>query len=312
MGLVQRISNLSGIPQHLFQRQGSSLEPLSQRFTFEVFHHQEIGVVLLTDVVKRADMRMVQAGNGARLPHKSLMYFRAIGKISSQYLDGYKALQPAICSLVDLAHAAFAQERQDLIRPQLGTVHQYVRLAVGKSEKTIARLVVSGEQRFHLASHGLLHANLIHVLVPLVRRSFQGAVSTAFTRCHCSGVTRSFPCSSFRAAAKREPLPIRALPLLAKRPAQRKSPQWRARQRIAVPQRGSAADPRQRVGSRHHRGPPDSLLAPSAERPPGQGSVAELPHRAWRLHGFARGPPGCAALIVLRRRKSERGSASAA
>src|SRR5437879_4814884 len=175
MGLVQRISNLSGIPQHLFQRQGSSLEPLSQRFTFEVFHHQEIGVVLLTDVVKRADMRMVQAGNGARLPHNSFMYFRAIGKISSQYRDGYKALQPSICSLVDLAHAAFAQERQDLIRPQLGTVHQYVRLAVGKSEKTIARLVVSGEQRFHLASHGLLHANLIHVLVPLVRRSFQGA-----------------------------------------------------------------------------------------------------------------------------------------
>jgi hypothetical protein len=38
-----------------------------QRFSFEILHHEEVGVVLLTDVVERADVRMIQARDGARL-----------------------------------------------------------------------------------------------------------------------------------------------------------------------------------------------------------------------------------------------------
>jgi len=44
----------------LFHGQGSALQPLAQRFAFQVFHDQEVGAILTTHIEKRADVRMMQ------------------------------------------------------------------------------------------------------------------------------------------------------------------------------------------------------------------------------------------------------------
>ncbi len=84
MGLIQSVGNFGGIPQNLIQRQRPSLEPFSQRLAFQIFHDEEIRIVLMADVMKRADMWMVKSGNGARLPYEPLAQFRAVGEVCSQ------------------------------------------------------------------------------------------------------------------------------------------------------------------------------------------------------------------------------------
>ena len=49
--------------QRLIERQHSPLQALLQRFPLEVFHHQETQAVLVTDIVDRANVRMIQARN---------------------------------------------------------------------------------------------------------------------------------------------------------------------------------------------------------------------------------------------------------
>ena len=61
--LVERVGNLDGVLQHLFQRQRAFLQSLSERLAFQIFHHQIINSVLMAGVVERADMGMIQAGN---------------------------------------------------------------------------------------------------------------------------------------------------------------------------------------------------------------------------------------------------------
>src|SRR2546423_11407182 len=96
MSLIQRIGNLDGISQHFFQGQRSAFEAIGQRLTFQVFHDQEVSMVLLADVVKRADMGVIEASNGARFSHKALMYFRMISQTTSQEFDGHKTVQTTV------------------------------------------------------------------------------------------------------------------------------------------------------------------------------------------------------------------------
>ena len=46
---------------------GALLQPVGERLAFEVLHHQVVDPVLLADVVERADVGMVEGGDGARL-----------------------------------------------------------------------------------------------------------------------------------------------------------------------------------------------------------------------------------------------------
>ena len=46
---------------------------------FEIFHDQEIDVVLMTDVEERADVGVIQAGDGLRFPVEALAQHGAVG-----------------------------------------------------------------------------------------------------------------------------------------------------------------------------------------------------------------------------------------
>ena len=117
MRLVERVGNLDGVLQHLFQRQRTFQQPLRQRLAFEIFHHQEINAVLLADVVERADVRMIQAGDGLRFALEPLAQFGTICKMRRQNLDGDNSIEAGIAGFVDLAHATRTDSGEDFVGP---------------------------------------------------------------------------------------------------------------------------------------------------------------------------------------------------
>ena len=68
--------------------------------------------VIRTDVVDLADVRMIQRGDGASF----LLKPRAM--LALEPLDGDDAIQACVASLPDLAHAARANVRKNLIRAE--------------------------------------------------------------------------------------------------------------------------------------------------------------------------------------------------
>jgi len=66
------IGDLNRHVEGLLERQRASLEPLLERFALQVLHHEEVDPILLPDVVKNADVRMVQRGHGSGFAHESL------------------------------------------------------------------------------------------------------------------------------------------------------------------------------------------------------------------------------------------------
>ncbi len=59
--------------ERLIERQRALLQPLGQRVALQVLHDQEVDPVLGADVVQRADVRVVQAGDGLRLTLEPLL-----------------------------------------------------------------------------------------------------------------------------------------------------------------------------------------------------------------------------------------------
>ncbi len=108
MRLLQRFRDLRPNLHHLIERQRPFLQALGQRLPFQILHHQEVGAVLRTDVVKRADIRMLQRGDGFGFPLHALFQFRVRRKMRGQNLDGNRALQPRVLGAIHLAHPARA------------------------------------------------------------------------------------------------------------------------------------------------------------------------------------------------------------
>ena len=70
---------------------------------------------------QRADVRMVQRGDGLRFALEALLAFRNRSRqVRREHLDGDRAVQPRVGRLVDLAHAAGAERREDLVGPESG------------------------------------------------------------------------------------------------------------------------------------------------------------------------------------------------
>jgi hypothetical protein len=69
---VEPVEDLRGETQSLILRQGALTQPVGKRLAFQVFHYEEVDIVLTPDIVEAADVRMIQAGYGSRLALKPL------------------------------------------------------------------------------------------------------------------------------------------------------------------------------------------------------------------------------------------------
>jgi len=72
-------------------------------------------------VIKRADVRVVQRGDGAGLAVEPIAELGGGGRRGEDDLDGHGAVQPRIAGLVDLAHAACAQLGKDFVGAEPGS-----------------------------------------------------------------------------------------------------------------------------------------------------------------------------------------------
>ena len=89
--------------------EAAARKAIGQRFAVQVLHDEEVDAPLTTHVVERADVRVVQAGDGFRFAFETLAQFRIRCQVPGQYLDRDHTIQPGISGLVDLAHPAGAK-----------------------------------------------------------------------------------------------------------------------------------------------------------------------------------------------------------
>ena len=75
-----------------------------------------LDAVLATDVEQRADVRVVQAGDGARFTLEPKTRLRVVRDRRRDDLDGHRAIELDIDGLVNLAHAAGADADRQTIR----------------------------------------------------------------------------------------------------------------------------------------------------------------------------------------------------
>ena len=72
MRRFQPLAQLESALQKLIQRQRPLVQPIGQRLPLQVLHDEKAQAVLRADVVKVADVRMVQGGDGPCLPLEPL------------------------------------------------------------------------------------------------------------------------------------------------------------------------------------------------------------------------------------------------
>ncbi len=116
--LVQRVRDLRPVPQRLLERQRALGQAIGKRLALEQLHHQVLDAVRVADVVQRADVRVRQLRNRLRFPLEPLPDLRRRRQVLRQHLHRDRPLQPRVLRLVNLAHPASADRRDDLVRAQ--------------------------------------------------------------------------------------------------------------------------------------------------------------------------------------------------
>jgi hypothetical protein len=101
--------------KNLIKRQCPLRQAIGQSLAFEVFHDQKVGAVLRADVVKCADIRVLERGNSFGLALHALLQFRVRGKMRRQNLDGNGAVEPGVLGPIHLTHATRAERRFDFV-----------------------------------------------------------------------------------------------------------------------------------------------------------------------------------------------------
>ena len=205
----------------------------------------------MADIVQRADMRMIQAGEGAGLMLETLACGIAI-EMRSQDLNRDRTVEPCIAGAIHLAHAAGPDGRNNLVRtkarpsgegrPRFLATRELTEAGLPRRilKQPIAFLLVS-KQGLHLAPQFFVRA-LVKKRHPLTRLALQRIVVELLdlapaVRMHAS---RSCP---VRAPATPWPVSNLAARFAAKSSERRWSPQRLARRKSAVPQRGPFGHP---------------------------------------------------------------------
>jgi hypothetical protein len=105
MGSCECVCDLHCDRERLVQRQFPPGQAIRERLALQQFHDEERRAVMLADVVKGAEMRVVQAGNDLGLALESLAATRVGAQFGWKNLDGDCAVEAGVASLVDFSCA---------------------------------------------------------------------------------------------------------------------------------------------------------------------------------------------------------------
>ena len=114
----QAAGDLLRVRQGLAQRQRAAAERAAQRLAVEQLGDDVGPPVGGADVVDRDDVRVVERGGGARFQLEAVEALRIGREARRQHLDGDVAAEARIAGPIDLAHAAGAEQRDDLVGPE--------------------------------------------------------------------------------------------------------------------------------------------------------------------------------------------------
>src|SRR5262245_32044727 len=89
--------DLNRMTKRLIERQGAPFESRGQRFAFEILEHEKVDAVALSDVVKRADVRMRERGDGPGFAIEPLSKLRVVRNVCWQDLDGNSPIEASVC-----------------------------------------------------------------------------------------------------------------------------------------------------------------------------------------------------------------------
>src|SRR6266478_1902008 len=140
MRFVQSIGDLRAVFQSLIEWQRALLKTLGERLPFDTLHHQVIRAVLLADVMERADVGMIQAGDGFRFALEALFANGIGGKLRGKNLDSDSAFQPRIPRPIHFTHPAGTERASNFVRAKMSAWsegHNWRRLY---SRKSLARV----------------------------------------------------------------------------------------------------------------------------------------------------------------------------
>src|SRR5262249_36032929 len=112
---IQCVGNFNRNVQQLFQFHRPTLDNVFQSFAIEVFHGDEGFASILTNVVDRTDVRMIQSGSGLGLTPKSLQTLAVVGYVLGQELQSKKAAEASVFRLIDHPHAAAPKPFDDAV-----------------------------------------------------------------------------------------------------------------------------------------------------------------------------------------------------
>src|SRR5262245_29991016 len=108
-------SDLNGVCERLIERQKTLLQPVGQRLALEELHDEKRRAAFLTDLVRRADVRMLELRERTGFAVEALSEVRVEREDIGQDLEGHDAIEPRVARLVHLAHAARAEGRNDFV-----------------------------------------------------------------------------------------------------------------------------------------------------------------------------------------------------
>jgi hypothetical protein len=118
MSFVQCVGYLYRVAQHLISSERTFDQPSGERFAFDELHHQMIETVLMPNVVKRADVRMVETRHCSGFTFESLPQFRVCGHMIGQNFNRDDSIQASVASAIDLSHPARAKRGEDFVGPK--------------------------------------------------------------------------------------------------------------------------------------------------------------------------------------------------
>jgi hypothetical protein len=118
MGPLETFGNLDSVLECLVEGQRTSLQPLGKGLSLDILQDEVVDFALAPHVVERTDARMVELGDGSRLPMEALLPLSALGILGEafrQNLDRHGPVQADVPRFVDVSHASRADLLEDLV-----------------------------------------------------------------------------------------------------------------------------------------------------------------------------------------------------
>jgi hypothetical protein len=117
---IEAVRNLNSDAQQFLYFERPTLYVLSESVPLEMLHHEKGLVLVFTDIVDGANVRMINRGDRVGFATEALARVLRSGQMQGEHLDRDAPIQALVPSSIHLAHTADAQSRLDDIRTELG------------------------------------------------------------------------------------------------------------------------------------------------------------------------------------------------